>query len=487
MIHALRHFSVRLWTSLLVGCLIVLIAFPLLGETLVLPAAFWAVLICFLVCFFVGGWFGNALGTRWVDRLTREAGIWERAGNFKQSETVFKKAVAIFDSFLISPLVRQEKSRQLSARMARFYLSKEHSDKTVDAFIMAYLHSYPDDEEVSDAWLQKTDLQELCLQEDVDLAFKLGEAQPDNISLQRVLVRACLLAERTDYPALKAYRRILQNPTPDDQEIIDEIAERFFKDRRADRWALTAFLLALKADRKRTWLLKGMAACLQRSAINDRTLRPYKEAEKIMSRLDKDTLIKLEQEFVAPSPAKDVPAAPPKKNYLKASGQSLVAASTAWLAAISNASISAGKSITTLFLRIKSSQHTRGVLKWTALGLAGAGLFMLMINTAVHLIPSKEAPPLEPVPEPAAEIVVTDPFTLQVAAYLKVEHADKYVAELKSLGQDAYYTEAKSTKSHWFQVRISHFPTKEAARIYGEELKAKGIIDDFYVANYEKQ
>jgi len=61
------------------------------------------------------------------------------------------------------------------------------------------------------------------------------------------------------------------------------------------------------------------------------------------------------------------------------------------------------------------------------------------------------------------------------------------VTALKNKGLDAYYTEAKGSKSHWFQVRISHFPTKDAARAHGEELKSKGIIDDFYVANYEKQ
>ena len=91
-----------------------------------------------------------------------------------------------------------------------------------------------------------------------------------------------------------------------------------------------------------------------------------------------------------------------------------------------------------------------------------------------------------PAPEPPIETVVTDPFTLQVAAYVKVEHAEKFVATLKDQGLDAYYTEAKGADKHWYQVRISHFPTKEAARAYGEELKARGIIDDFYVANYEQ-
>ena len=486
MIHALRHISVRLWVSLLTGSLAVLIVYPILGDTLGLSIAFWAVLICFLICFFVSGWFGNMIGMHWVDRLMREAGIWERAGDLKQSETVFKKAVAIFDSFLISPVVRQEKSRQLSARMARFYLTGEQTDKAADAFIMAYLHRYPDDEEVSDAWLQKIDLEKLCLREEDDLVFKIGEAQPENKDLHRLLARACLLAERTDYPALKSYLRFIEDPGPNDHEIVSEIASRFFKDRRADRWALTAYFLAFKADRKKTWLLKGMAACMQRSSINDRTSRHYRETEKLLAKIDKNVLAKMGQEFTTSPAPKVEQTAPHRKEYVKTAWHSLASALSSLIKALFNSASYANKSITVLIQRIKSHKQTRTVLKGTALGLAGAGVVVLMINTAVHLIPTKDTPPLEPTSEQPEEIVVTDPFTLQVAAYLKVEHAEKYVASLKELGLDAYYTEAKGTKSHWYQVRISHFPTKDAARAHGEALKIKGIIDDFYVANYEE-
>ena len=484
MTHLLRHFTIRLWASLLGGGLLVLLGFPVLGEAMGLTVAFWAVLAGFVVFFFLSGWFGNTIGMRGVNQLMHEAGIWERAGNFRQSEIVFKKAVSIFDSFLISPLVRQEKSRQLSARMARFYLSRPKTDRTADTFTMAYLHRYPDDEEVSDLWLQKTDLEELCLRENDDLAFKIGSAQPENKGLQRLLAHACLLAKRTDYPALKTYRRIIQDHTVDDRELIDEIVTRFFQDRRVDNWALKAYLLAFKADQKKTWLLKGMAACMHRSSANDRASRPYKEVGNLLSRLSKDTLTKLEDGFAAPSQAER--SAPPTTKALKTFWQALASTSSA-MAATVFASISAtGKAGTVLYLQIKNHKHTRVVLKWTAVGLAGIGLVVLMINTAAHLIPTGETPPLEPASEQPAEIVVTDPFTLQVAAYLKIEHAEKYVATLKSQGLDAYYTDAQSAQSHWFQVRISHFLTKEDARAHGEALKAKGIIDDFYVANYER-
>jgi len=324
------------------------------------------------------------------------------------------------------------------------------------------------------------------LRENDDLAFKIGSAQPENKSLQRLLAHACLLAERTDYTALKTYRRIIQDHAVDDRELMDEIATRFFQDRRVDNWALKAYLLAFKADQKKTWLLKGMAACMHRSSANDRASHPYKETGKLLSRLDKDTLDQLKQGFAPPVPSQVEHSAPPQAKDLKTFWQALASASTAMVDTVFAFIRATRKAGTALYQQVKSHQQTRVVLKWTAVGLAGIGLVVLIINTAVHLIPSKETPPLEPTSEPSAEILVTDPFTLQVAAYLKVEYAKKYVATLKNRGLDAYYTEAKSTKSNWYQVRISHFPTKDDARAHGEALKTKGIIDDFYVANYER-
>ncbi len=84
------------------------------------------------------------------------------------------------------------------------------------------------------------------------------------------------------------------------------------------------------------------------------------------------------------------------------------------------------------------------------------------------------------------EIVVTDPFTLQVAAYLKPQDAERYVKGLKMKQLDAFWIKRRGKTKVWYQVRVSHFANKASARDYGKDLKAQGIIDDFYVANYER-
>ena len=135
----------------------------------------------------------------------------------------------------------------------------------------------------------------------------------------------------------------------------------------------------------------------------------------------------------------------------------------------------------TRFQNIRHSRQAKRLLKWSLLTAMTLGMIWLIVNTAGHLFKPQAT-------RPKSEIrkVVTDPFTLQVAAYLKPEHAQRYVALLRKHKLDAYWTEAKGKKKKWYQVRVSHFATKKSAIAYGESLKNQGLIDDFYVANYSR-
>ena len=127
------------------------------------------------------------------------------------------------------------------------------------------------------------------------------------------------------------------------------------------------------------------------------------------------------------------------------------------------------------------SRKSRRVLTGILLAGLSAAVIVLVINTVGHLVKSETpvAQKIEKAPE-----AITDPFTLQVAAYLKPGYAKTYVEKLKKQGLDAYWREAISANKKWYQVRVSHFPDKKSARDFGEALKAKGIIDDYYVANF---
>jgi len=143
MIYFFRHIAIRLWVSILAGSLLVVTVFPFFSGQIGLNMVFWGASVCFLAIYFIGGWASDSFGMNWVNSLMREAGIWERAGNFRRSEKIFKKAVSLFDSALISPVDRRKKSRELTARMARFYVASKENYRSAEAFSTTYLEAHP--------------------------------------------------------------------------------------------------------------------------------------------------------------------------------------------------------------------------------------------------------------------------------------------------------------------------------------------------------
>ena len=81
------------------------------------------------------------------------------------------------------------------------------------------------------------------------------------------------------------------------------------------------------------------------------------------------------------------------------------------------------------------------------------------------------------------EIQIPKPFTIQVAAYLKLKHAETYVGKLKKKGIDAGMKKVDGGGKTWFVVRISQFTDKQSAAAYGQKLKQQNIIEDFFVNN----
>ncbi len=80
-------------------------------------------------------------------------------------------------------------------------------------------------------------------------------------------------------------------------------------------------------------------------------------------------------------------------------------------------------------------------------------------------------------------VKVFKPFTIQVAAYLKPKHAQRYVDILKKKEIDARIKKVYGGGKTWFVVRVSEFIDKKSAAAYGQKLKKEKIIDDFFVNN----
>jgi hypothetical protein len=124
------------------------------------------------------------------------------------------------------------------------------------------------------------------------------------------------------------------------------------------------------------------------------------------------------------------------------------------------------------------------VIRKIAIGAISAGILFFVVNIGLLLMQNHRAPD-PPQSAPKEAVAKSNPFTLQVAAYLHRGDAEQYIQKLKQQNLNAYLTEAQGHSKKWYQVRISHFADSAEAKKYGESLKSKGLINDYYVANYE--
>ena len=480
MLSFLRHNSIRLWIALLLGGVVSLLVLPMLQSRFGLERNFLVAAVIFLLFFVATGWGLNRWALNTVDYLMAEAGAFERDGMYTEAEGSFQKAVAIFDSFMVSPLVKRKKAGGLGARLARFYLARSRRDHTSEDFLIAYLKSNPQDGEVAEHWLHQVENSGGLKEEHQELAAGIGDAQPQNKFIQGTLARFYLLLERSDFPAQQTYRRVCDSDESTAAGFIDGLARLFIKEKRADEWALDIYLQALANNADQAGYLNGLAACVRWTPATGRNKHLLQSAHHYLKGIDADTLKRMRAGFNPPAPAKPLPQV---RKKIKPGAFLAVAARALYR--------SPGELVRWIVCRIKAAakliQRSRKVRRvLTGILLLGLilGIGALVVNTVSHLTVNEA--PLDKAATPPVE-VIADPFTLQVAAYLKPEYAKDHVQQLKKRGVDAYWSEAVSGDKRWYQVKISHFATKQAARSYGEKLKSDGIIDDYYVANYRLQ
>ncbi len=483
MFYTLRHLSLRVWATVFLGGLITLWILPIFHLHIGLTWSLVPALVIMIVVFMAVGWFSNRLGLSAVERLIREATTWERVGAYRGAEEAFNKATALLDSFLLSPLVKRKESAKLAARLARFYLARTDKNHSSETFIIAYLKSHPEDEEVAENWLQQVESHGGLKTDHYELAFRIGNAQPENTIIQHLLARFYLSEGRTDFPALQTYRQVLNGKKNVAVDIIKDLATLFLRNRRADEWALKIYLQAFRLSSERHKLLRGIAACVHWTHETERTTQLLQQARKLLVSLDEMQLKKLRAGF-------NPPGLEPTEQKISAQ---LKVKITLWKVVrqigsslfnlITSAAFKLIGRARDLINLIKRSRRSKLILEWTMITVLAIGVITLMVNTTSHLIRTKRALYEK---EKTTEIVVTDPFTLQVAAYLKPQDAERYVKYLKTKKLDAFWIKRRGKRKVWYQVRVSHFANKASARAYGKSLKAKGIIDDFYVANYEQ-
>ena len=470
MIQLLKHTALRLWLTLAVGCPLGIGLLAVLNEPAGTAWPLSLMAATLIGVFILLGWGCNRLGQTAISRHLSESGILERAGRTKAAEVALKKAVGLYDSFLISPLARRRLAEPLVERLARFHLGRP--DRRVEGLdsVRAYLTVHPENRSMAEAWMRWIEQQARVEPGDEDLIGRVATAQSDDSAVQQMLGRHCLLNGRTDFQALEIYRRVIGRDSQTAQDWTRRLAVLFLNEGRADEHALETYLTAWDGGGDREELRRGLAACLSYLPEGDENRDRLALARQHLAGLDAVDLEILSEGFKDPGRFERPKDIPPRERHQ--SLRMFLVRAGLWLSLTS--------------VRLRQSWALRRGLVWFAGAGAVAALVLLLINTMGHLMVPEPAP-APPVKAEPQVVVAPDPYTIQVAAYLKKEHAQRFVDELRAQKVDARWSEAQGKNKTWYQVRVSHFPDKESALTYGETIKRQGLIDDFYVANNETQ
>ncbi len=474
MLPFLKNWVFRIWGA---GLLAFTSSLWLLTQTdaaVALEAALLVFGILFGAAFGGLGWLSDHIVRIQLKPLLQEAEILERGGMGAEAEQAFHKALTLLDSLLISPRRRRHFLRVLGEQMARFYTAQAEKSNRAFVWIERYLMANPGDRAIAAAWLQDMENRSQWAQAQQDLAARIGEACRDDSATQAALARIYIRSGRTDFPALQTYRYVMSIPGGTAEAPIAEMAGLFLKEGRADELALQAYVLAAGQNTPPPDLRCGLAACLRWVPDAERNRQPLAQARRIIGPIEADELERMSSGFVPPGGG-FIPAAESDRQNVRR------LTVVRWVfdrggAMARKLTQGMRRSVSTF-----KSPYWRRFAKAILIGGLALSSVVMIFSTAGHLV--KPTPP-----PPASNTIVKKapaPYTLQVAAYLKPEHADRFIQTLKSRGQDAYRVEVQRQQKIWYQVRIGRFHTKDSARAQGQRLKTAGIVDDFYVANYQ--
>lgn len=481
--HLFKHMAVRLWTALIVGSLAALVVLPPFAGA-VGPA--WMIvpgLGLLALAYWLTGMVFATMGRRRLERLLGEASVWDRAGMPREVRQTLDRAVGAVNSFFFSPLSRRVPARRLLARMARFQLAQTEPESSSDAIVGAYLYAFPNDRDAAVRWLDRVLSGRAVTRRSHDIAARIGSVHGQDATVQRMLVQFYLAERRCDFAALKAYRQVLDAGQPLPAELIGDLADLFLAQPRADDLALTVYMDVYQRGGRDTRLLSGIAACCRMIRPGPLTLPLLEKADKMLAGFDASRRASMAAAFL-PEPADD--ASPPPAGRRRINRPDMGPAIRNALTGLGRLASRGAAGFYGRWRKLRAglgSRQAKSALKWAAVGLFTIALVWLVVNTASHLADTVQ--PAKNAPAPV-DVPVTDPFTLQVAAYVKETDARRYVDQLKSHGLDAYWTRASGPSKTWYQVRVSHFATKAEARAVGEDLKKQQLIGDYYVANYKR-
>ncbi|HSW38911.1 MAG TPA: SPOR domain-containing protein [Acidobacteriota bacterium] len=486
MIHALKNIAVRIWVSAAAGGLAALGLLTILGSPLQPAFNLGVAAVLIVLVFFSCGWLLNRFAAMRLEDCLGEATSRERSARPREAVEALNRAVILFDSFMLSPLFRRRMAEKLAGRIARFYMARAVRNPDAEAFVASYLWSNPADGEVAEYWLQHADLGAGADPEHPALADRIAAAQPRNRTIAGMMAPIYLANRRTDYLALHIYRQLLQEPGDLHAPMALRVADLFIGEGRADEQALEVYLQALRLDPDQTGYYKGLAACLAGIRETGRNAPLMAAARDILAVMDQDDV----RQWQMPSARTPVSSASEKRILAIKTWKHILSLTRIRLGDIARAAAAAASCVSgwgrDTGKAWRASAGTLHIGRWAAVITFAVVVIISAVSTVIYIRDTRESPEAVSAPEKQQpRMAATGRYTIQVASFRDRQRAMSFSDRMMELGYPAYWGQSRSsTENIWYYVRVSRFEDIAEAREFGELLKSRGVIDDFYVANY---
>lgn len=452
MVRIVRHISVRFCLTTLMVLPAGFILFPRLSGWLSdMPASVFIVLM-YLILGLVLGVSMDITGVWRIRHLVRDAQLWERSGIATRAEKKLIRAIRIYDSAWISPLAARRTGPMLLASLARFYLASGSRRREIQGAASAWLAQNPKDESLARFWLERIQDQdggEMSTPAILTVLADTWYADPD---LCRILVDLFLDQGRMDFSARRLYRAFL--------DMVDMPGKG---------------KASSDTDKVRAETIRRM--------MSERLDTPEPDPDCHMAepeggtlgdeRLDPTAFMHMDQGGLSAdmgSPSLDDGAA--GRMSARVSGTGKTAAGGAFF--FSGKTEKAKHAV--LLTLIQGRERWWGRVWGLIIVCLGVWLIFFVWGTISHMFEKPAEQPAQQI-----KIMIPKPFTIQVAAYHKKAHAEKYMATLSAEGLEPSIKVTAGGGKTWYLVRVSQFTDQKSAQAYGNRLKADHIIDEFFV------
>jgi len=396
--------------------------------------------------------------------------------DFPAGRRYYRKAIALTNSSHYSPAGGNYSRLQFFHKYADFLCEAGSNDNEALDIYTEYFAYFPEDSEFAGKVIPLVKSADALEKKRLVFLSRLAKLRPEYNDFANFTAEQYLINEVYDTDGQEILLDAVRHQSPLQHKALKFLLPKMLEQERADAAALEVYLQALYhkvehhdlkpmlgriAEKARYEESPGAISKLIVQAVDD---LPAGEKEALKASLRQERLKKVvlkeeaekAGEFLPEKAAAAIPKAeiPPETVKTKEKEAVEIAVKPLWKG---------------FFARQRTALHWIGIVAALA----------VVIYCAVKMVFYAQTPKAVSV-----QVISDKPYTIQAGAFKDRERALTLIKTLNQHQLQAYLTPPQEGSS-WYQVRLGHYDTLSQARAVADELKNKGIISNYFIANFQ--